>query len=256
MNNPAKQDDIICWHKEKDNLVSIFTESKLKGKVRFWIVNKFDSVQVFTSGLESGNLDAGVVIVINSSLAKHVCKISEVPSWLLSIKLLFRNKLLVSILGIYTGASSVAQGDFNKNSSRKCASFKKCLDFGLVNVLDRSSSGKLPTWSNFQDVVKTIDYVLISSNLINTVVSCGVFGVEDYFDTNYQTVSVLVGLGGLLNVRLNSVCKQANKNCWKYNCKGANAIKWAKFKDDIVANSDMLYNEFLATKMCLDLDVM
>ncbi|KAG9292674.1 hypothetical protein G9A89_008260 [Geosiphon pyriformis] len=179
MNLSAKLDntdsvyDIIHWHKEKDNLVSIFTESKLKGKVCPWIVNKFNSVRVFTSGLESGNLGAGVVVVMNFSLAKHVCKISEVPGWLLSIKLLFRNKLSVSILGLYTSASLVAwfsqtsninsliakavnesffvifRGDFNEDSSRKCASFKKCLNFGLVNALDESSSKKLPIWSNF-----------------------------------------------------------------------------------------------------------
>ncbi|KAG9291983.1 hypothetical protein G9A89_017882 [Geosiphon pyriformis] len=258
MKNPAKQNDIIYWHKEKNNLVSIFTESKLKGKVCPWIVNKFDGVQVFTSGLESGNLGAGVVVVMNSTLAKHVCKISEVPGRLLSIKLLFRNKLSVSILGVYAGASLVAQfsqasninsfiaktvnessfvilrGDFNEDSSHKCVSFKKCLDFGLVNALGESSSGKLPTWSNFRGIVKTINYVLIFLNLVNAVVGCG-------------AVSVLVGLGGLLDT---------NKNHWKYDCKGANAIKWTKFKNDTAANLAMFHDKFLTAKMHLDLDAM
>ncbi|KAG9288586.1 hypothetical protein G9A89_008458 [Geosiphon pyriformis] len=66
-----------------------------------------DVTVVFTSGLDSSYLGAGVVIVINSSLTRHVCKISKVPGQLLSIKLLFKNKLSVSILGLYAGASLV-----------------------------------------------------------------------------------------------------------------------------------------------------
>ncbi|KAG9294921.1 hypothetical protein G9A89_003261 [Geosiphon pyriformis] len=78
---------------------------------------------------------------------------------LISFKLLFKNKLFVSILGLYAGASLAAwfsqAGDinsmiakainkssfvilsdnFNENGSHKCASFKKCLDLGLVNFL-------------------------------------------------------------------------------------------------------------------------
>ncbi|KAG9297256.1 hypothetical protein G9A89_001525 [Geosiphon pyriformis] len=218
MNN-ANLDDIICWHKEKNNL----------------IVYKFDGVQVFTSGLESGYLIVNVVVVMNSSLARYVCKISEVPGWLLSIKLFFKNRLSVSILGLYAGASLVARfshadninsliaktvnesffiilrGDFNEDGFHKCASFKKCLNFGLVNALNRSSYEKSPTWFNFCCVAKIINYVLISLNLVNAVVDYGMFGIEEYFDTNHQIISILVGLGGLLDVRLNSVCKQANK---------------------------------------------
>ncbi|KAG9288274.1 hypothetical protein G9A89_021305 [Geosiphon pyriformis] len=33
INNPAKQDDIICWHKKMNNLISIVTETKLKDKI-------------------------------------------------------------------------------------------------------------------------------------------------------------------------------------------------------------------------------
>ncbi|KAG9296168.1 hypothetical protein G9A89_014760 [Geosiphon pyriformis] len=144
-------------------------ETKLKGRVRLWIVNKFDGVRVFIFGLDSGYLGAGVVIVVNSSLAKHVCKVSEMPGWLLFIKLLFKNKLSVSILGLYTGASLVVQffqagevnffitktvnessfivfgGDFNEDSLHKSASFRKCLDLGLINSLSGSPVAKSPT---------------------------------------------------------------------------------------------------------------
>ncbi|KAG9288552.1 hypothetical protein G9A89_006048 [Geosiphon pyriformis] len=200
---------------------------------------------VFTSGLESGYLGAGVVVVMNSSLAKHVCKVSEVSDWHLSIKLLFKNNLSVSILGLYAGASLVAQfsqagninsliakavnessfvilgSDFNEDGSHKCASFKKCLDFGLVNALGGSSCKKSPTWSNSRNVVKTIDYVLISLNLINVVVGRSMFGVEKYFNTDHQTVLVL-----------------------------------AKFKDDMAANAAMLHDDFLAAGMHSNLDAM
>ncbi|KAG9290769.1 hypothetical protein G9A89_011732 [Geosiphon pyriformis] len=191
MNNLAKQDNIIHWHKDMNNLISIVTETKLKSKVCFWIMNKFNDVWVFTSGLDSGHMDSGV------------------PSQLQSVKLLFKNKLSVSILGLYTGVSSVVWfsqtgkinsfiaktvnesffiilgGDFNEDGLHKCASFKKCLDLGLVNSL-----------------LGILEYSVID-----------------------VTISVLVGLGGLLDVQLNSFCKQANKDCWKFNFKDADNNK-------------------------------
>ncbi|KAG9285754.1 hypothetical protein G9A89_013179 [Geosiphon pyriformis] len=252
-----------------NNLVSIFTELKLKGKVCPWLTNKFDGVQVFTFGLDSGSLGAGVLIVVNSSLEKHVCKVSKVLGQLLSIKFLFKNKLSVSILGFYTGASSVVQfsqagkinsfiakavnesffvilgGNFNEDGSHKCASFKKCFDLGLINSLEGSSFVKLPTWYNSHGITKTIDYMFISSNLVGMVVDCGVDGIEDYFDTNYKAVYVSVGLGGLLDVQLNSLHKQANRDCWKYDIKNASEIKWSEFRVATAANAVMFSNEFV-----------
>ncbi|KAG9286413.1 hypothetical protein G9A89_014579 [Geosiphon pyriformis] len=233
MNNLAKQDNVICWHKDMDNLISIFTESKLKKKVCPWIANSFDGVRVFTSDLNSGYLGAGVAVVMNNSLAKHVCKVSKVPGWLISIRLLFRNKFLVSILGLYAGASSamndssfvILGSNFNKNRSHRCASYKKCFDLGLVNSLNRSSVAKTPTWSNSRGVLKTIDYLFISSNLVNMIVDHGVADIVNHFNTDHKAVSVSMGLGGLLDVCLILLCKQANKNCWKFNVKNANDTK-------------------------------
>ncbi|KAG9304768.1 hypothetical protein G9A89_016798 [Geosiphon pyriformis] len=213
LNNPAKQDNVIHWHKNMDNLVSIFTESKLKGKVCSWLADKFDGVRVFTSDLDSGSLGAGMLIIVNSSLAKHICKISKVPDWLLSIKLLFKNKLSVSILGLYASASLVAQFFQAEDSLHKCASFKKCFDLGLINSLGGSSFVKSPTWCNSHGITKTIDYMFVSSNLVGTVINHGVDGIEKYFDTNHKAVYVSVGLGGLLDVQLNSLHKQANRDC-------------------------------------------
>ncbi|KAG9300332.1 hypothetical protein G9A89_011405 [Geosiphon pyriformis] len=121
---------------------------------------------------------------MNSSLVRHVCKVFEIPGWLLSIKLLFKNKLLVLILGLYIETSLAAvnesffvvlDGNFNKDNSTKCTSFKRCLNLGL---------------NNSQGVAKTIDYVFIFSNLVNMVV-------------NYS-VSISIGLGGLLNTHVTS----------------------------------------------------
>ncbi|KAG9285600.1 hypothetical protein G9A89_009240 [Geosiphon pyriformis] len=249
MNNPTKQDDIIYWHKDINNLVSIFTESKLKEKIQPWIVNKFEGVWVFTSGLESGYLSASVIIVINLSLAKHVCKISEMSGQLLSIKLLFKNKFSVSILGLYASASLVVQfsqadkinsmiaktvnefffvilgRDFNKNSTHKCASFKKCFDLGLVNSLYENSVMKNLMWCNSCGVAKTIDYVFISLNLTNTIVDHNVVNVMNYFDTDHKSVSVSVSVKDLLDIQLNLLRKQANRDHWKFDVKNVDDTK-------------------------------
>ncbi|KAG9296902.1 hypothetical protein G9A89_006857 [Geosiphon pyriformis] len=41
-------------------------------------MNKFDGFWVFTFGLDSGYMGSGVAIVMNISLVRHVCKVSEV----------------------------------------------------------------------------------------------------------------------------------------------------------------------------------
>ncbi|KAG9300171.1 hypothetical protein G9A89_010581 [Geosiphon pyriformis] len=156
MNNPIKQSDIVCWHKKMNNLISI-------------IINRFDGVHVFTSEVDSGYLGFGVAIIMDTSLAHYVCKVSEVPGQILCVRLLFKNKLSVSILRLYADASSIVWffqagninffitkavnessfvilgGDFNENGSHKCASFKKCFDLDLVNSLARSAFAKIPT---------------------------------------------------------------------------------------------------------------
>ncbi|KAG9291533.1 hypothetical protein G9A89_021952 [Geosiphon pyriformis] len=128
-------------------------------------------------------------------------------------------------------------GDFNKDRSYKCASFKKCFDLGLVNSLGRSFLDKLPTWYNSHGVAKTIDYVFLSFNLVNAIIDCNMLNVDDFFDTDYKSVSVSVGLSGLLDTRLSSMYKQANKDHWKFDVKDANKLKWAEFRDDMAANT-------------------
>ncbi|KAG9303889.1 hypothetical protein G9A89_005799 [Geosiphon pyriformis] len=261
MNNPAKQEDVICWHKNMNNLISIVTKTKLKSQ-------------------DSGNLSSGVAIVVDNSLARHVYKVSKVPGWLLSIKLLFKNKLLVSILGLYAGASLAVRfsqasevnsliaravnessfvilgGDFNEDGSRRCASFKKCLDLGMVNSLAGNSLAKSPTWRNSRGVVRTIDYVFISSNLVNAIVSQDVLDVSEYFDTDHQTVCVSVGLGGLLDMHSNFFRRQANRDQWKFNIRGIDESKWDNFRCATLANAAMFSDKFATSVRFSDLDVM
>ncbi|KAG9295113.1 hypothetical protein G9A89_006094 [Geosiphon pyriformis] len=238
MNNSMKQEDIIHWHKETNNFIFIF-----------------DGIWVFTSGLNSGHVGSGVVIVMDISLAKHVCKVSEMPGGLLSIKLLFKNKLSVSILGLYAGASSTVQfsqadkvnfliakavnksffvvldGNFNENGLHKSVSFKRCLDLGLVNSLSGSPVVKSSTWKNSKGVKKTIDFVLVSFNLVNAVVDHNVVDVSKHFNTNHWAVSVSVSLG----VRLIEIV--------------GSLILGKSFKDATSVNADMFANEFEAANV-------
>ncbi|KAG9293612.1 hypothetical protein G9A89_005615 [Geosiphon pyriformis] len=232
MTNLAKQEDIICWHKDSRNMISIVTETKLRSNIRSWIMNKFDGLWVFTFGLNIGFHGAGVAIIMNNSLAWHVLKVDEVPSHLISVHLLFKNKLSVMILGLYAGVSISTQfsqtadinsmiskavnsssfvvlsGDFNENRSNKSVSFKFCLD-----------------------VEKVIDFILVSENLVSAMASHFVNGVSEFFDTDHKSVSVSIGLGGLLDTHFISVCRQANQDQWRFKLKDANNVQWLSFKD-------------------------
>ncbi|KAG9301232.1 hypothetical protein G9A89_012615 [Geosiphon pyriformis] len=169
INVSAKQKDVVHWYKDMNNLILIITETKLKNKVCPWIAGKFKGIHIFTSGLDSEYLGVGVVIIMNFFLAKHVYKVSEMSGQLLSIRLLFKNKLSVSVLGFYASALSVVWflqtskinfliaktvnesffiilgGDFNEDDLQKCTSFKKCINLALVNSLVSSLIIKSPT---------------------------------------------------------------------------------------------------------------
>ncbi|KAG9303990.1 hypothetical protein G9A89_005900 [Geosiphon pyriformis] len=137
-------------------------------------VTLFKGVCVFTSGLEERHLGAGVAIIMNNSLARHVFRVEEIPSHIVSVHLLFKGKVLVSIVDLYACASSSDQ-------------------FG-------QTSAGASTWSNSKGIEKVIDYVLISGSLILAVVNHRVDSVSDFFDIDHRVISVLVDLGGLLDV--------------------------------------------------------
>ncbi|KAG9292133.1 hypothetical protein G9A89_005277 [Geosiphon pyriformis] len=250
----SSQADIIHWHKDINNMISIVTETKLRCK--------FSGVRVFISGLNLGYLGSGVAIIMDVALAKHMYRISEVPGCLLAFKLFFKNKLSVSVLGLYAGTSMsmcfsqadeinaliadavnessfvILGSNFNEDGFRKSASFKKCGTLGLVNSLVNSVFLKVLTWSNSWSVIKTIDYLFVSSNLVNAIVDRSVLEVSGFFDTDHQSVLMSVGLGGLLDMHLCLLRKQS------------------KFKEAIVANSALFTGGFLEAKECLDLNAM
>ncbi|KAG9307588.1 hypothetical protein G9A89_023153 [Geosiphon pyriformis] len=159
-------------------------------------------------------MGAGVAIIMNISLARHVFKVEEIPGWVVSVQLLFKGKLSVTVLELYAGASSGAR-------------------FG---------------------VGKMIDYIFVGGNLFFAVVGHQVVSVSDFFDTDHRAVVVLVGLGGLLDVQLNSLCKQANKDRWKFNIKNVDCAGWAKFKDLSSAKLLFLGEVFSGAEMRGDVD--
>ncbi|KAG9290805.1 hypothetical protein G9A89_011768 [Geosiphon pyriformis] len=239
------------------------------------IKSKYDGVHIFTSGLEVGFLGTGVAIIMNNSLAHHVFKIKKMPGQIVVVWLLFKNKLLVSVVGLYAGASPGASEinsliakavnsstfvilgkNFNKNRSGRSASFKFCLSLGLVNSFTGHFLVEAPTWDNSRGIEKTIDFIFVSENLAFAVANHGVSSVSGFFDTDHSTVMVSVRLGGLLNVYLNSLHKHANKDHWKFNIKNADEAKWFCFRDCSSAVVLDIMDSFHATAADHDLDVM
>ncbi|KAG9296159.1 hypothetical protein G9A89_014751 [Geosiphon pyriformis] len=251
MDNAGLQEDVVYWHMESGSMVSI-------------IMNKFDGVKIFSSGLDRKFLGAGVAIIMNNFLAHYVFKIKEISGCLVSVWLLFKSKLSVVILGLYASVFAetrfgqacktnsviakavnffifmVLSGDFNENGSRKSTSFKFCLDLELANSFS----------------VKIIDYIFMSKNLLFVVASHKIVSVSDFFDMEYNTVLVSVGLGGLLDVWLNSNYKQANKNKWKFKIKNADANKWSCFRAYLLDRFLESMNVFNDAKANRDLDTM
>ncbi|KAG9296577.1 hypothetical protein G9A89_015169 [Geosiphon pyriformis] len=202
INIPAKQ-DIVYWHKKSGNMIA----------------NKFDEIKIFLIGLDKGFLGAGVAIIMDNNLACHVCKIEEILDWVILMRLLFKGKLSVLILGLYvtpeinvfiakavnSSTFLVIDGDFNENGSRRSVCFKFCSDLGLVNSLNRSSLVKASIWSNSRGVEKTINFVFVSVSLASTVTRRAVSSASEFFKSDHKMVSVSVDLDGLMDVNLNGL---------------------------------------------------
>ncbi|KAG9298238.1 hypothetical protein G9A89_002726 [Geosiphon pyriformis] len=250
INVPAKQADIVCWHVSSGNMVFFVAETKLRSSSGSWIRDKFDGVQIFTSGLDIGYLGTGIAVIMNNSLAYHVSKVKEVPGHLISIRLLFKGKLLVTILGLYAGAfpgTKFAQALVVNSLIAKAVNSSTFVILG--GDFNKNSSGR-------SGVEKTIDFILVSGILSSVVVKHCVNSVSDFFNMDYKSVMILVGLGGLLDVRLNSLCKQTNKNHWKFRIKDADDAGWSRFKECSSAKMLEVKGRFLGTAAGLNLDAM
>ncbi|KAG9288226.1 hypothetical protein G9A89_021257 [Geosiphon pyriformis] len=160
-------------------------------------MNRFDDVRIFSSGLDKEFLGAGMAIIMNNFLVYYVSKVKEILGWVISVCLLFKDKLSVIVLGLYADASSGT---------------RFCLDLDLANSFSAHLLIKASIWSNSRDAKKTIDYIFVNDSLFLAVTGQIVASVSDYFDTNHKAVVMLVGLGGLLDVQLNGLRKQANKD--------------------------------------------
>ncbi|KAG9301757.1 hypothetical protein G9A89_003304 [Geosiphon pyriformis] len=206
-----------------------------------------------------------------NSLACYVTRIEEISGHVVVVHFLFKNKLLVSVVGLYTGASSgtrfgqvskmnsviakavnsscfvILGGNFNENRFGRSTSFKFCLGLDLVNLFAGHSLVSTSTWSNSRGVKKTIDFIFVSESLASAVTGHRVGSVSDFFDTDHCVVSVSVGLGGLLDGWLNSLHKQANKDCWKFLIKAVDRTKWSRFRDCASAKLLAVSGEFLDT---------
>ncbi|KAG9291308.1 hypothetical protein G9A89_021810 [Geosiphon pyriformis] len=244
------------------------------------IVNKFSGVKVFTLGLDAGFLGVGITLIMNENLAKHVSKISEILSRLLMVCLLFKNKQSVSVLGLYAEAfldecviqaglinSFIAKacnkstfvilgGNFNKNGNKHSFSFSKCIDLSLVNTLVNSFYIKTSTWRNSRGVEKTIDYIFVSQSLSNALVNGHVVDVDEFFCTDYSSVQITIGLGGILDPVLRAIRVQANKDKWKFNVKNADRVKWEQYKTASYDNFTMFFDEFTGSYCLSNLDSM
>ncbi|KAG9307427.1 hypothetical protein G9A89_017257 [Geosiphon pyriformis] len=204
-----------------ENMVFIVMETKLRFNVRPWIMNKFDGVCIFTSGLIDGYLGAGV---------------KEVPGCIILVHLLFKDKVLVSIIGLYACASPVVNssnfvvlgGDFNEDKSMRSASFRFCLSIDLVNSFSRHPLAGASMWDNLRGIEKVIDHVFVSESLISAVTSHGVESVAGFFDTNHRAISVSVNLGGLLDMYLANIHRHTNIDYWKFKLKNCSLDKFLK----------------------------
>ncbi|KAG9294215.1 hypothetical protein G9A89_021574 [Geosiphon pyriformis] len=167
---------------------------------------------------------------MNNSLARHVSKVKKIPGWIISVRLLFKGRLSVTLLELYASASPGVRFDqsFKVNSL-----IAKAVNSSSFVVLGGDFN------ENGSGVGKTIDYIFVS-----------VVSVLDFFDTDHRAVVVSVGLGGLLDAELNSMHRQANRDCWKFKIKDANCAKWAKFKNLFSFKLLLLSDMFFGAENC------
>ncbi|KAG9303892.1 hypothetical protein G9A89_005802 [Geosiphon pyriformis] len=241
INVPAKQENVVQWHLSSSNMVFFVMETKLHSGVKSWIVNKFKGVQIFTSGLKKSYLSAGVAVIMNDSLSCHVSRVEEISDRIILLS--------VMVLGLYVGV--LAGIRFNQ-TSKVNSLIAKAINSSTFMVLDEDFNEN----KSGRRIKRTIDYIFVSRNLASAVAGHAISSVSDFFNTNHKAVIVFIGLGGLLDGCLNSLCKQANKDHWKFNIKDANGIKWTKFRDCMASKLLLVESELSNVEAYNKIDVM
>ncbi|KAG9291253.1 hypothetical protein G9A89_021755 [Geosiphon pyriformis] len=179
----------------------------------------FERIRIFLSGLDKGFLRAGMTVIMNNSLACHVSKVEEVPGCLILVWLFFKSKLSVTFVDLYAGVSAEIRFGLVLKINSLIA---KAVNSSSFVVLGEDFNKNRSKKNNSKGTLKVIDFIFVSNNLASAVASHFVDDVSEFFNTNHKSISVSVGLDGLLNTCLNSACKQANKNQWKFKLGNAN----------------------------------
>ncbi|KAG9293941.1 hypothetical protein G9A89_019279 [Geosiphon pyriformis] len=217
------------------------TETKLCSSVKPWIVNKFLGVRMFTLGLDAGFLGAGMALIINEKLAKHVSKIFEILDRLLMIHLLFKNKQSVFVLGLYA-----------ETSLDKCI-----IQAGLVNsFIARAFNESIFVILGGDFNENGNKHSSSFSNLSNALVKRCVVNVDKFFNTDHSSVQITISLGRILDPVLRAIRVQANKDKWRFNVKNADKIKWEQYRIASHDNFAMFSDEFTDFHSLSDLDSM
>ena len=105
MNNPAKQEDIIIWHIQKQHTITCISETRLNETTAKWLKNKNKEVTILhtTNSDDTNGSRAG--IIINRTLLPHIHQIKEQSGRCLTIILKFKNKVSIAISSIYDKAN-------------------------------------------------------------------------------------------------------------------------------------------------------
>ncbi|KAG9293694.1 hypothetical protein G9A89_019031 [Geosiphon pyriformis] len=189
--------------------------------------------------------------VLESSLTSLTGQINELAERL-NLLVQVNNVVMEESLGETTGSETAVNLDSSVFSEAVCFSQAGKINFFIAKTVNKSffvifgsnfneNVLKKSTWENSKDIIKMIDYVLVSPNLVSVIVHYDILGV---------------GLGRLLNMQLNSLHKQANRDHWKFNFKHVEEKKWIDFKGATLANAVMLSSEFAASVEFSDLNAM
>ncbi|KAG9297812.1 hypothetical protein G9A89_000117 [Geosiphon pyriformis] len=227
INVSAKQEDAIHWHKKSENMVLFIMETKLKLSTRPWIM--FKGVWIFSSGLDKSFFGAGVAVIMNNSLAHHVSKVKEVSSHLILVWLLFKGKLLVTFVSLYAGVSTKVRFGLALEINSLIAKVVNSNSFVVLGE-DFNKNRSKKNASNSRGTLKIIDFIFVSSNLASAVALHFVNNVSEFFDTDHKLISVLVGLGGLLDTCLNKVKNNSDLD-----------VMWKVLSETLVHAADVVF---------------